>query len=287
MIDPPKFQIRSHRLENEEGNQVPFVRSPNQGGMFNPRYLIMHYTAGRNAASSIQWLTNRDARASAHIVIGRDGSVTQLVGFNRRAWHAGQSEWNGLVGMSRHSIGIELDNAGVMTRRNGRWFAWFNEAYPDEEVVEATHKHHTTSKGWHSFTPIQLRVATGVATAIVRKYSLLDVIGHDDISPTRKVDPGPAFPMLSFRSMVMGREEEKEEVFETIGNLNIRFGPGTEFDKLSASPLPRGTRVIIQNTHETWKYVEVIHELGQEGCGVRGWVSGRFLSLVEDDDIDP
>lgn len=285
MIDPPKFQIRSHRLEDESGEPVRFVRSPNQGGTFNPRYLIMHYTAGRSAESSLRWLTNRDARASAHILIGRDGSITQMVGFNRRAWHAGQSEWNGLIGMSRHSIGIELDNAGVMTRRAGQWFSWFNQAYPDEDVVEATHKHHSTSKGWHTFSEVQLQAAIGVATAIVRKYGLLDVLGHDDISPTRKVDPGPAFPMLSFRSLVMGREEEKDEVFETIGNLNIRFGPGTEFDKLPASPLPLGTRVVIQNTHETWKYVEVIHELKQEGCGVRGWVSGRFLRQIEDEDL--
>ena len=285
MISPPKFIIRSHRLQNEVGNPVPYISSPNQGGAFNPRYLIMHYTAGESAESAIKWLTNKEARASAHIVIGRDGSVTQLVGFNRRAWHAGRSEWNGLIGMNRYSIGIELDNAGKLTRRSGKWYSWFNKEYPDDEVLEATHKHETRSSGWHVYTPIQLEVAAGVAMAIVRKYGLLDVIGHDDVSPNRKIDPGPAFPMMSFRSLVMGREDDPEEEYETIANLNIRFGPGTEFDTLDASPLPQGTRVIILNSHNAWKYVEIIHELAEEGCGVRGWVSGRYLKRVEEGEL--
>ena len=185
--------------------------------------------------------------------------------------------------MSRYSVGIELDNAGRLTKRSGKWYSWFDEVYPDEEVVEATHKHQTKLYGWHAFPKIQLQVAAEVAIAIVRKYELLDVIGHDDVAPNRKMDPGPAFPMESFRSLVMGREEDEEDIYETTTALNIRLGPGTEFDRLPSSPLPSNTQVIILDTHLNWSFVEVIHELGDEGCGVRGWVSGRYLRRVEED----
>ncbi len=280
MFDSSKFKIRNHHLETEDGERVSYIKSPNQGGAFNPRYLIMHYTAGRSAESSIDWLTDKRARASAHIVIGRDGDVTQLVRFDRKAWHAGKSEWKGRKGMSKFSIGIELDNAGRLTKRSDKWYSWFNGEYPEEDVVVATHKHHTNPSGWHSFTTIQLQVAAKVAIALVHKYDLLDVIGHDDVSPIRKIDPGPAFPMESFRSMVMGREEDEEDVYETTTSLNIRLGPGTEFETLESSPLPPDTQVIILNTHLYWNFVEVVHELGEDGCGVRGWVSGRYLRRI-------
>jgi len=279
-MEIPKFVIKRHKLIQGDGTAVPYERSPNQSRELLPQYLVMHYTAGRNAESSIAWLTNREAKASAHIVIGRDGSVTQLVSFNRRAWHAGRSEWNGSVGMNNHSIGIELDNAGKLTRRADGWHSWFDVLYPEGEVVEATHKHHNIPAGWHAFPQKQIEVALGVATAIVRKYDLVDVIGHDDVAPHRKEDPGPAFPMLSFQSRVMGREQEDDLYFETTTDLSIRYGPGTEFERLPTSPLPEGTRLIVLTTQSSWKYVEVVDSLPDQGCGVKGWVSGRFLRAV-------
>ena len=279
-MQPPIFKIKNHRLEAEDGTEVPYVRSPNQKGPLEPKYLLMHYTAGRSAESSINWLTNPEAQASAHVVIGKDGSVTQLVAFNRKAWHAGRSEWNDLLGMNSHSIGIELDNAGRMIRHGDQWFSWFGEPYPEEEVIEAIHKHEQESAGWHAYPAKQLEVAIGVATAIMRKYELLDVIGHDDVSPHRKQDPGPAFPMVSFRSMVMGRQMDAEFFYETTEDLNIRIGPGTDFEQMEGSPLSRGTKVIVLNHHEFWRYVEVIQNIEHEGCGMRGWVSGRYLKML-------
>ena len=281
-MENPQFQIFRHRLSADDGTEVPFRRSPNQGGQLRPQYLLMHYTAGRDADSSIGWLTNHSSNVSAHLVIGRDGSITQLVDFNRQAWHAGSSEWNGLSGLNRHAIGIELDNAGKLQRRGGRWYSWFEQAFEDDDVVEATHKHESIPTGWHAFPARQIEVAMAAAAAIVRHYNLYDVIGHDDVSPHRKVDPGPAFPMLSFRSRIMGRQDDEDVLFATTTFLNIRMGPGTEFDRLPAGPLPPNTRVLLLSTHATWKFVEVIDELEGEGCGVKGWVSGRFLRRSPD-----
>ncbi|MEM9930985.1 MAG: N-acetylmuramoyl-L-alanine amidase [Bacteroidota bacterium] len=280
MLQIPNFDIKNHRLIQENGKPVTYRASPNRGSKLTPQYLVMHYTAGRDAASSISWLTNPASRASAHLVIGRDGEITQLVPFNRKAWHAGRSEWNGLVGLNHHAIGIELDNAGRLTRRASGWYTWFGHLYPEGEVVEATHKNEDEPAGWHTFPEVQLLTAIGAASAIMQHYELLDVVGHDDVSPIRKSDPGPAFPMTSFRSRVIGRNEEDELKFVTTGNLNIRYGPGVSFDTLPGSPLPEGTQVLVLHSNSGWQYVEVLEELEHEGCGLRGWVSGRFLERV-------
>ncbi len=116
------MKVLNHRLHKDEGTPYDFVRSPNQSDPIEPEYLIMHYTAGRNAQSSINWLVNPQARASAHVVIGADGEITQLVAFNRKAWHAGSSQWAGRIGVNNFSIGIELDNPGALTRRSSGWF---------------------------------------------------------------------------------------------------------------------------------------------------------------------
>jgi len=283
MLPIPDFSIDNDRLIAADGKPVPFKKSPNQGGTLRSQYLVMHYTAGRSAESSIDWLTNPRARASAHLVISRTGEVTQLVPFDRIAWHAGTSEWQGLVGLDRHSIGIELDNAGKLQRRSSGWYAWFDRPYPDGEVLEATHRHEQAPAGWHTFPEVQLSVSIGVATAIVRHYGLLDVIGHDDVSPYRKVDPGPAFPMASFRSQVMGRMAEDELHFRTSDNLNIRYGPGVTFETLPGSPLPTGTEVLVLQSSNGWQFVEVLADVEHEGCGLRGWVSGRYLERIAED----
>ncbi len=188
------MQITDHRLCRDDGKPFPFVESPNKGGRVDSRYLVMHYTSGASAESSVQWFRNPAARASAHLVIGRDGSITQMVPFDRVAWHAGRSRWEGLTGLNAYAIGIELDNAGRLTRNGDRWTAWFGTEYADEDVLVAVHKNESAASGWHRYTSIQLDAAVEAANLIVVTYGLLDVVGHDDIAPRRKSDPGPAFP---------------------------------------------------------------------------------------------
>lgn len=121
------------------------------------------------------------------------------------------------------------------------------------------------------------------AAAIVRKYnSLRNVIGHDDIAPGGKEDPGPAFAMSSFRSAVMGREEDApREVLKTTEELNIRLGPGTQHNVLPASPLPEGTPVVVLETSRNWRFVEVLDTVNGLN-DLEGWVHGAFLSIADD-----
>jgi N-acetylmuramoyl-L-alanine amidase len=274
------MKIKNHRLCFNDGKKVPFKATPNRGRRIDPKYLIMHYTAGRSFESSVRWLTNPLSRASAHLVIGRNGDIQQLVPFNVKAWHAGRSEWNNISGLNSHSIGIEMDNAGKMMRHMDKWRAWFGEIYEEDEVIEAVHKHDDERHGWQVYTSTQLEVAVEIAALLVDHYKLEDVLGHDDISPFRKMDPGPAFPMMSFRSIAMGRADDEGHFHQTTTHLNIRRGPGTEFDRLEISPLQPNTKVEILDSFEAWKFVEVMDPIKDE-MDVRGWVHGRFLRPVD------
>lgn len=200
------FSIKNHRLQID-AKDVPFVQSPNGGEALNPTYLIMHYTAGTSADGAINWFRNPDAKASAHLVLDRDGSVTQMMPFNKVAWHAGKSALNGIVGLNRHSIGIEIVNAGKLHKNAaGKWVNWAGNVIKDDEVIVARHKNETGEAGWHVYTERQITAAIDIGVALREVYGFIDVLGHDDIAPGRKVDPGPAFPMISVQSKILGRE---------------------------------------------------------------------------------
>ena len=207
------MRVVSHRLVHEDGNPVRFERTPNQSGLITPRFLVIHYTAGRSLEGAVAWLADKQSKASAHLVIGRDGEIVQMVRFDRKAWHAGRSGWDGLDGLNAWSIGIELDNAGELSRtEGGAWRAWFGETYKSEEVLQARHRHDpsdASASGWHVFTAEQLDTLTKAAFALHARYGFEAVLGHDDIAPGRKRDPGPAFPMDALRARLFGRADEK------------------------------------------------------------------------------
>ncbi|MGL4438255.1 MAG: N-acetylmuramoyl-L-alanine amidase, partial [Bosea sp. (in: a-proteobacteria)] len=150
------FSVNNHRLR-EDGVDVSFVLSPNGGAALTPTYLIMHYTAGMTAAGAINWFKNPEAEASAHLVIDRDGKITQMMPFNKVAWHAGISSWQGLTGFNRHSIGIEIVNAGKLNRNGaGKWVNWAGNVVADKDVIVAKHKNENSDAGWHAYTDVQI-----------------------------------------------------------------------------------------------------------------------------------
>ena len=110
----------------------------------------------------------RDLHVSAHFFINRAGSVTQYVSLNDRAWHAGASQWDGRVDCNNFSIGIEL------------------------EGTDAT-----------PYTDAQYASLTGLTQMLMRFFPSITqnrIVGHNDIAPGRKTDPGEAFDWLRFRS---------------------------------------------------------------------------------------
>jgi N-acetylmuramoyl-L-alanine amidase len=208
------FSIRNHLLWRD-GAQVAQARTPNVGGTLrSPTLLVMHYTAGFTAASAVATLINRATKASAHLVIDRDGTVTQLAPFNVVTWHAGASRWKGRSGCNSFSIGIELVNCGpLVVRKDGKLVAEVatGKLISPAEAVEARHPNGESTRYWQIYPEAQMEAAIAVARAICETYRIKDIAGHYDIAPTRKRDPGPAFNMLSFKAAVFGRGDDDHE----------------------------------------------------------------------------
>lgn len=127
--------------------------------------LVLHYTGMPDAASAINWLANPESKVSAHYVVTEDGQVIRMVPEDKRAWHAGKSHWRGMSDINSASIGIEIVNPG---------HEW----------------------GYRPFPDTQMRSLVPLVNDIVQRYGITrgNVVGHSDIAPARKQDPGELFP---------------------------------------------------------------------------------------------
>nr|WP_283811791.1 N-acetylmuramoyl-L-alanine amidase [Pseudomonas entomophila] len=132
------------------------------------QFVVLHYT-NASLERSLALLTHGEV--SSHYLIG-DGPATvyQLVDENRRAWHAGDSQWQGRTWLNSSSIGIEIVNQGYTDTPNGRV--------------------------WHPYSEAQIQSLIALLRDIVKRNNIdpRHIIGHSDIAPLRKLDPGPLFP---------------------------------------------------------------------------------------------
>jgi N-acetylmuramoyl-L-alanine amidase len=274
------MKVLNHRLCQDDGTPFRFERAPNVGGKLVPEYLVIHSTEGQTVAGALATLMHKDG-PSVHLVIGRDGSIIQLVPFNVVAKHAGPGSWEGRSWPNLFTLGIELDNAGLM-RKNAanKWQAWFGKVYPDEEVIQEPHKFAINdtqrSWAWHTYTTEQLEALQEVAFTLVNRYSLRDIIGHDDTTPRRKWDPGPVFPMESLRSTVLGHKDILPVTFLTNIDLQLRAGPGIQHAPLLDELLPAGTRVVVLERQIDWVLVDVLDFIGGR-LDLQGWLQGDHI----------
>lgn len=126
--------------------------------------LVLHYTGMKNATEALQRLCNPEAEVSAHYLIDEAGIIYQLVEPKKRAWHAGQGCWRGNDNINNSSIGIELVNPG--------------------------HEF-----GYHHFPEAQMAALIILCQQLISTYPIpsFNVVGHSDIAPLRKQDPGELF----------------------------------------------------------------------------------------------
>ena len=191
------WTVAADRLQRDR-DPVPFVSSPHHGRRITPTAIILHDTAGRlSPGSSVAWFRNPKSRVSAHLVIERDGSVTQMVDFDVSAWHAGRSSFKGRSGCNAFAIGIEIVNPGKLAS-NGA--AWFGEVFENATMM-ATPEH---GRGyWMPYTDAQIEAVKGIVAALVKAYPTInepdDIVRHCDVSPGRKVDVNPLFPLSDVR----------------------------------------------------------------------------------------
>ena len=281
------MKIRKHRLIDDDGQNVPFSKTKNKGGKLvggKPAALIIHYTAGDSASGAIRWFKNRESEASAHLVIDHDGSITQMVDFDTVGWHAGTSRWRGGRSVNRYSVGIEIVNWGKLSKSgSGEWVSRTGSSVASTRVIVAEHKHSPGKEhGWEMFREPQMDACLRAAKAIVTEYEIKpwDLVGHDDITPRRKIDPGPAFDMDAFRSQVFGRMEDSwnSDLYRVIAEdgLNMRRDPSLA--KKPLKNLPKGTVVhLIEKTSTWWLVAEVL--AGNDD--VTGFVHSSWLEPVE------
>ena len=127
--------------------------------------IVLHYTGMPDAAGAIARLTSPEAKVSCHYLIGEDGQIVRMVDETKRAWHAGRGSRRGVTDVNSASVGIEIVNPG-------HEFGY--RPFPDEQIA--------------ALIPLlaEIKDRHGVGRG--------NVVGHSDIAPTRKVDPGELFP---------------------------------------------------------------------------------------------
>lgn len=156
--------------EHDEGGMSELVHAERLSPNYDERnapvsMVVLHYTEMEGADVAIDRLTDPEAKVSAHYIISEAGEVTRLVPEEKRAWHAGVSYWRGETDVNAVSVGIELDHPG--------------HAY-----------------GYREFADAQIAALAPLLAAIVERHDVprANVVGHSDVAPQRKTDPGELFP---------------------------------------------------------------------------------------------
>ncbi len=267
-----------HLLQNERAEKVvSHIACPKNKSKFKtglPNTIIIHYTAGRSADSSAKYLSKRTVKASAHVVVARDRRVIQLVPFNTIAWHAGTSQWANMIGLNNNSIGIEIDNAGILEKHGDKFLSWFKREYPKEQVIQAVHRNESFRRYWHQFTDIQIELVEELCLLLMDKYPVKYILGHEEISPGRKHDPGPAFPLDKLRNRLLynNRDNGTGDIFGIVSAqlLNIRSEASINAS-LAAPPIAKSTRLQILEKKDNWYLVN--HR------NTNGYVSANYVTL--------
>lgn len=191
------------------------TRKPDNLGpsLVEPDLLVVHYTVTTSGPATARDLADESQRASVHLVVDHDGSVIQQVPFDRVAWHAGKSTWGGRTTCSLFSIGIEVVNLGPLKKSGDGFVDVYGRPYKGPAPVEAKHKDpNCRYRFWEPYPEEQMQALLELGRLLVASYGLREIVGHDDIAPGRKIDPGPAFPMEDYRAAVMGPSLHEEQV---------------------------------------------------------------------------
>jgi N-acetylmuramoyl-L-alanine amidase len=206
-----------------------------------PDMVVLHYTGMQTADAAIARLRDPDAKVSAHYVVDEDGSILRLVEEERRAWHAGQSWWKGETDINAVSIGIEIVNPG--------------------------HEF-----GYRLFPDAQIEAVIDLIAEVRTRWAIDDarILGHSDVAPTRKQDPGELFPWKRLAEHRQGLWFEP--ALERIAALGPPLGIGdvglgvhvlqAGLHRLGYEPLPDGryteeTRITVEAFQRHWRPARV------------------------------
>ena len=157
------------------------------------RFVIIHYTGMQSEIESIKRLKNRKFKVSCHYLINRKGRIIQMVEEKKIAWHAGKSKWKKLKNLNKNSLGIELVNKGHQF-------------------------------GYQSYSKEQINSLIILCKYLKKKYLIKkdNFLGHSDIAPLRKIDPGEKFPWKKLSKHNLGKWYREKRLNFTIDKKKIR-----------------------------------------------------------------
>ncbi|MGB3723503.1 MAG: N-acetylmuramoyl-L-alanine amidase, partial [Pacificimonas sp.] len=170
--------------------------SPNHNERALPvSIVVIHYTGMISAAAAQARLRDPDAGVSAQYLIAEDGTVIRLVPEERRAWHAGLAYWRGIRDVNSASVGIELANPG--------------------------HDH-----GYEPFPEPQMAALEELLTGILRRHDIdpRNIIGHSDVAPERKIDPGELFPWERFAALGLAQSRPQAGLDPNWSDRGVKTG---------------------------------------------------------------
>ena len=165
------------------------------------KLIVIHYTGMQSKIVSIKRLTSINSKVSCHYLIDRKGKIVQMVQDNKVAWHAGKSKWKNFINLNKNSIGIELVNKGHQF-------------------------------GYENFTNAQIKKLINLCHYLIKKYRIhnSNIVGHSDISPLRKKDPGEKFPwkILARKSLSIWHNLNEKKL-KTFRNKKIKLNERKKF----------------------------------------------------------
>mgnify|MGYP000377094032 FL=1 len=201
--------------------KIKLLNSPNYSRNSRPKksikFIIIHYTGMQSEIESINRLIDKNSKVSCHYLINRKGTITQMVKENKIAWHAGVSKWKNIKNLNKNSIGIELVN-------KGHFF------------------------GYENYSNLQINSLIKLCSKLKKKYKIHkeNFLGHSDIAPYRKIDPGEKFPWKKLSNYKLGKwynlkkaeilsVDKKKLFFKNLYKIGYRYfkiGKRVKSDKL-------------------------------------------------------
>ena len=189
--------------------KIKLLNSPNYSRNSRPKksikFIIIHYTGMQSEIESINRLINKNSKVSCHYLINRKGTIMQMVKENKIAWHAGVSKWKNIKNLNKNSIGIELVN-------KGHFF------------------------GYENYSNLQINSLIKLCSKLKKKYKIHkeNFLGHSDIAPYRKIDPGEKFPWKRLSNYKLGKwynlkkdeilsDDKKKLFFKNLYKIGYRY----------------------------------------------------------------
>ena len=157
------------------------------------RIIVLHYTGMQSKIESLKRLINPKSKVSCHYLIDQKGEIIKLLDDDKIAWHAGKSKWKNFTNLNKNSLGIELVNKG--------------------------HQH-----GYQKYPKLQIKQLIKLCIHLKKKYKInnKNIVGHSDIAPFRKKDPGEKFPWKLLNKNKLGIWYKKSKIDKKIVNVKNR-----------------------------------------------------------------